>query len=104
MEEMQSALERLGFSKNESKVYLCLLKNGELTATSIAKKSSVERTHVYYILESLMAKGLASSNIQHNAQNFSAASPKKIQEKIKEEQATLDAIMPTLNEMQSMPE
>lgn len=76
--ELQKILIEIGFSKKESGVYLTLIKEGELTATFIAKLSGIDRVNVYQILEKLKNKGFVSSVVKENKQFFVAAPPKTI--------------------------
>ena len=46
-------LKELGFSGNESKVYLSLLKKGLSTASEISSNTSIHRTNIYDCLEVL---------------------------------------------------
>src|SRR3989344_4816195 len=60
-------LESIGLTRNESKVYLALLKEG----TSKTGK-------IYEILESLKKKGLASESKINNTKQYTAAAPSQI--------------------------
>lgn len=51
-------LEKWGLPAVEAQAYLALVRNGSLTASSIAKAIGIPRTSVYPILESLVQKGL----------------------------------------------
>ena len=51
---------KLGFSPNESKVYLSLIKLGSSKAGSLAKHAGMDRSSTYNSLNSLLQKGLAS--------------------------------------------
>lgn len=50
-------LERLGFSSNEAKVYITLLKNNVLNGYEVAKLSGVARSLVYEVINRLVSKG-----------------------------------------------
>ena len=49
----EKQLKSLGFSEKEARVYLALLELGPSTTTEIARKSKINRTTGYDILESL---------------------------------------------------
>lgn len=70
-------LEELGLTKNEAIVYLFLLKKGETTTGSIIKETQIVNSQVYETLNSLIARGLVSYNVQKNGKHFSACDPKK---------------------------
>ena len=57
MNGKQDVLEEIGLSKNEAKIYLTLLRLGNVTATDIIKESGVHRSNVYDVLDSLVKKG-----------------------------------------------
>jgi sugar-specific transcriptional regulator TrmB len=54
-------MKGVGFSRNESLIYLAALGLGPSTVWEIAKKSGVKRPTCYVILEELSIRGLASS-------------------------------------------
>lgn len=48
-----------GLGRQEAIVYLCLLKNGELTGYEVAKQTGISRSNVYNALASLVEHGAA---------------------------------------------
>jgi sugar-specific transcriptional regulator TrmB len=69
----QSLIKKLtavGLSDKESSVYLAVLELGEATATSIAKRSGVERTTSYNILPSLVSEGLVDYTEKRGVKYF----------------------------------
>lgn len=68
----------LDFSGKEAAVYLALLELGKRTVSPIARKSGINRTTVYNILESLISKGLVSISGKEPLQEYIAESPEKI--------------------------
>lgn len=48
-----------GLGRQEASVYLCLLKNGELTGYEVAKQTGISRSNVYNALASLVEHGAA---------------------------------------------
>ena len=55
--DIEQALQQLGFTKNDSKVFLTLAKYKVLSPADIAKNSDVDRARVYDSLNRLMEKG-----------------------------------------------
>jgi sugar-specific transcriptional regulator TrmB len=94
---MEKALEEIGFSKNESKVYLTLLKLGPSSAGAIAEKSTVYRTNVYEALQRLIEKGLVSYVFRGHQKIFQSEDPSKILNIIKEKEESFKKILPQLN-------
>ena len=72
------SLINIGFSQKEASVYLALLELGKRTVSPIARKSGINRTTVYDILESLVAKSLVSISGKEPLQEYVAESPDKI--------------------------
>ena len=73
-------LEKIGLTRNESLVYLTLLRLGVSRTGEILKKSQLNSGKIYEILESLKVKGLASESVINNVKHFAAAPPKQILE------------------------
>jgi len=71
-------LEGIGLTKNESIVYLTLLKTGTSKTGRILNSSGLNSGKIYEILESLKKKGLVSESIINNIKLFSAAPPLQI--------------------------
>jgi sugar-specific transcriptional regulator TrmB len=61
LEAIEKALNRLGLSKNEIRVYVYLARTGEHKASEISEALSLHRTETYRILRDLEKKGLISS-------------------------------------------
>jgi sugar-specific transcriptional regulator TrmB len=58
LKEINTALLRLGFSKNEVKIYLFLARHGAQKAQKIAESLGVPRTEAYKVLRELENKGI----------------------------------------------
>ncbi len=82
---LYKSLISIGFSEKEALVYLALLELGKRTVSPIARKSGINRTTVYDILESLISKGLVSISGKEPLQEYVAESPDKILKKIQDE-------------------
>ena len=96
MEETLKILESTGLSKNEAKIYYTLIKTGKTTATELAKQSGLHRPNVYDALQSLIKKGLASHITVDKTTNFKAEDPKNLITQIKQQEADILKIIPTL--------
>ena len=57
---VQEILEKLGLTKNESKVYTYLNKNGSTKAKIIAQNQNIPRTQTYHLLNELQNKGIVT--------------------------------------------
>jgi len=68
-------LVNIGFSENEAKIYLLLLKHSDLTAGKIAKKANLPRATVYSIIDNLIDKRMVISSPVGRIKYFSAELP-----------------------------
>jgi len=60
MELLEKYLKSIELSDKEIKVYVSALELGESTVIDISKKSRVNRTTIYPVIDSLQEKGLVS--------------------------------------------
>lgn len=95
-------LEDIGLTRNQSKVYLALLKLGSATAQNIIKESGMHRSPVYDSLEKLREKGLVSSIVKDFKQYFSIISPKRLYSYLEEKKQALTEAMPELEQLEGM--
>lgn len=98
-ENLVYELEYLGFTPNEAKVYLVLLRMGRAQAGRIAKECRLERTSAYNALKKLIQEGVVSCVIESNRQIFSVGEPKKITEMFKEREERAIRIIPQLEKL-----
>jgi HTH-type transcriptional regulator, sugar sensing transcriptional regulator len=98
---MQKELESLGLSKNESKIYLFLLKNGSTTTGSIIKNTNISNSRVYETLKFLLNKGLVSYTVQKNGKHFQAVSPKTFLDIEEERKNKIETILPGLLDLEA---
>ncbi len=67
MENLITVLNSLGFTENEAKIYISLLKTGPQNGYEISKSSGVPRSKIYVLLERLLQRGILTSS--HNGKN-----------------------------------
>jgi len=101
------ALQDIGLTKSETKVYLALLRLGQTTAGKIVEEAKVTRSKIYDILERLKNKGLVSYIIKESTKYFSAANPNNIinyleekEQEIQKNKKSINEILPDLLEQQ----
>lgn len=95
-------LKLAGFTGNEAKVYLELLKRGSISANELAKKLSMDRTLCYQLLNNLISKGYASYIIKTNKKYFEASNPDSIIISFKEKEDLINNIIPELKSIQKI--
>lgn len=75
----KSVLERLGFSKEESLIYLALLKQGPLSPSEIIRKTRIHRPATYRVLSKLIENRLVYIMPKGKTKVYVAESPNKIE-------------------------
>ena len=96
---IEEELRDLGFSDNEVKVYIALLRIGRGKAGRISKECSLERTSTYNALKKLNEKGMASYVIESNRKVFAVAEPAKILDMFKEQEERAKLVIPKLEQL-----
>ena len=84
--------EQLGFSDNEEKVYLHLLKNGSGSIRQIAGDTGINRGTVYEALKELSDRGLVSHSQKKQKQQFVPEDPAILKTFFKEERQKVAGI------------
>lgn len=92
----ESALEALGLTQKEARIYVALLALGEATAYEIANKSGVKRPTVYVALEELRKKGLVLKIPHAKKQVFIAKDPREFVAEEKKKITDAEQMMPKL--------
>ncbi|NQU78408.1 hypothetical protein HQ545_01435 [Candidatus Woesearchaeota archaeon] len=98
---MEAELEELGLSRNESKIYLFLLKNGTSTTGPIIKETGIANSRVYESLNTLISKGIVNYTVQKDGKHFTSADPGKFIELEQEREKKILSIVPQLQKLQS---
>ncbi len=93
---MLDKLMELGFSTNEAKVYLALIKLGSGTTSDITKESGVHRVNVYEIIDKLVNKGLLSSLKKGTKTIYSVGDPKNILRFVQQKEEIAKQLVPDL--------
>ena len=84
--EMQKKFQDFGLTKQESKIYMFLSKNGPKIAREISSEENIPRTETYHIISNLKNKGVIASSHQIKPQQFSALPIDKVLELLIEKQ------------------
>ena len=71
MDDLQRALETLGFGENGALVLGALLEQTPASAATLAKKTGLSRSSVYATLEQLVARGLVGTTHRGEVKQFS---------------------------------
>lgn len=92
----KAELKELGFTDNQTKIYLALLKNGVLNPTELAKITGLHRPYVYDAVEKLMENGTINSVSINNKKYYQAVGLNVLRENIELKLKNLDDIIPKL--------
>ena len=95
-------LETIGLTKNQSSVYISLLKLGSSTGHGIIKESGLHRAIVYDCLEKLQEFGLVSFVVKDYKKYFQAAKPKKLLDYLDEKKEFISQLLPQLEKLEGM--
>ncbi len=100
----EKILQEIGFEKNESKIYLLLLKLGPSPASKVGSELGLDRTTSYYTLIRMLEKGFVTQIIAKNTKTFGATAPKHLLALIEERKARFADIVPELHKLQTTTE
>lgn len=82
---MQKELQKLGFTPNETAIYLILLELGQSSTGPIIKKTGPHRNIVYDTLDNLVKKKLVAETIKSNKKYFQLRNPQTLVDKAREQ-------------------
>jgi sugar-specific transcriptional regulator TrmB len=86
---LENEIVKLGLSEKEAKVYLASLELGPSSVQAIAQKSQVNRATTYVVIDSLMSMGLMSTYNEGKKTYFTAESPDRLLEFLKDDENEL---------------
>lgn len=92
----QKTLQNLGFSQNESSVYLALLKLKAGTAIEITEQAGLAKSTVYDTLRDLSQKNLVNIYKKRGRKHFSVNDPSVLKDICAERKNSLDRMLPEL--------
>jgi len=95
---IHQALEKIGLTTNETKVYLALIDLGTSLAGNIARKARLHRRQTYDALHRLIGKGLASYTIKLGKKHFRPVDPERILDIAKEREMEIQSVIPEIIE------
>jgi sugar-specific transcriptional regulator TrmB len=100
--DINQVLGELGLTKNQTNLYLALLKHGIMTAGLLAKKTAINRSTVYIELEVLIRVGLVSFVVKDHRRIYRAADPSTLLEILDVKRHKLTKVLPSLQKMQKL--
>jgi sugar-specific transcriptional regulator TrmB len=101
---MEKILSDLGLSKNESKVYLALLRYGRMQLRDITKTTGLYRQNALESLTRLQDKGLVAIAYEGKRKAYSAVSPTRLRVLLEEKEKRLETLLPQLLSIRAVTE
>jgi predicted transcriptional regulator len=92
--QLDKILKQLGYSENETRVYLAALESGKSSAQIIALKAGLPRTTVYSVLKYLISRGVVAKTITKGKTNFIAEHPSKLISSLDDVKNALEEALP----------
>lgn len=74
--EISTKLQQMGLTKREAEVYLALLQRKEFTAPELTKITTITRTKIYEILQSLVHKGVITESSRNGNKVYRSINPR----------------------------
>ncbi|MBS3061158.1 MAG: hypothetical protein J4215_01085 [Candidatus Diapherotrites archaeon] len=91
-----SALQEIGLSPNEAKIYETLLRIGRASINSLSVEANVHRRNVYDSVSKLVNKGLAAEEYVAGTRFVKPIHPSRLLDIVREKEARINAILPEL--------
>lgn len=73
---LTTKLQQIGLTQREAEVYLALLQRKEFTAPELTKITTITRTKIYEILQSLVHKGICTESSRNGNKVYRCIDPK----------------------------
>ncbi len=94
--QIERLLQKIGFSTNETKLYLGALELGTASAQEIGKHAGLPRTTAYSVLGYLVERGVVAKTVIKGKTRFVAEPPEKLLATIAELQTQIKIALPQL--------
>jgi len=101
MHSLESSLKKLGFSQEESLIYLTCLESGSLPVSVISRNTKIGRINCYHYIEKLIEKGFLLPEKKSGVKQFFAENPKILINKQQEKINIAQNILPEMLAMAS---
>lgn len=98
MTALLAALRAVGMSDKAAKVYLSAAELGEATVLSLAARSGVKRTSIYYVIDELLAWGALTISIRGKKKYYEAARPDALLRRARERISDFEDAVPELTD------
>lgn len=96
---LDKVIQRVGFDEKEARVYRAALEMGEASVQELAKQSSLKRTTVYYVLDSLKRKNAVHIVKRGTREYVAASDPRDVLRTAREGVDIFAEALPELDEL-----
>ena len=97
---MREELQKLGMTKSEAVVFELLVKYGGLSGSQLAKKSGIDRSTTYNLLDSLNAKGFVSYSVKDGLKFYQISNPSNLRKFAEEISQIAEEVIKKIKETQ----
>lgn len=97
--DIEATLYEIGLNKSEIAIYLYLIKYGRSTVQNVSRETFISRTNCYYVLRSLIKRGLIMKVIIDNKTGFEAKDPSALEEMLLRKEELALSITPHLKQL-----
>lgn len=87
---LEKYLQEIGLNEKEATLYLALLQVDTTSVIDLAKKTDINRSTVYVVLEGLMKKGLVSETQIGKKVHYQAEPPERLETFVERQKAVLE--------------
>jgi len=99
--DIKNILEKIGFNKKESDIYLVCLKHGPESITNIARLAGYKRSTLYNLIEGLSRKGFLVLIRRNKRTYYDATKPRKLLTVLRAKERELEKLMPELEKIKT---
>jgi sugar-specific transcriptional regulator TrmB len=97
--DIYEKLQEAGLTGNEAKVYLELLRKGEMGANQVAKNLGMDRTLAYGVLNNLVEKGHVGYVVKDGKKKFSTSDPESLLNPLKAKEILISELVKELGKI-----
>ena len=92
-------LSQLGFSQNETTIYLTLLEQGPLFLQNLSRETGIKRTTLYAIIDKMIEKNIMGVEIDKKRKKYYLKDPQNLLLQLNQQKYLLEALMPELQNL-----
>lgn len=96
---LEKYLQEIGLNEKEAAVYVTLIQVDDASVIDIGKKTGINRTTVYIVLESLKKKGLISETTIGKKTHYQAEPPERLETYVERQKVTLNEYAKRLSDI-----